>query len=69
MNRGNRHPAKQLPPCPKCGLDSGKRVVTTGAIELYAVKCESCGYTTRLYQAQAVATRMWGKEAAKCRKS
>lgn len=60
MNRGDRHYGKPLPVCPKCGMDSGRRMATTGAYERYVVRCTSCGAMTHPQKTQSAATRNWG---------
>lgn len=59
MNRGCRTFRTELGPCPKCGMDSGRRMVTDTPIERYIVRCESCGYQTPPRQTQGAATRLW----------
>ena len=65
MNRGNRPFRTNLGPCPKCGMDSGRRMVTDTPIELYLVKCESCGYQTKPLGTQGGATRAWNQGTKK----
>ena len=48
-----------LPVCPKCGMDSGRRVVSDGIPERYFVVCETCGYMTKPHPTQTAATKEW----------
>lgn len=59
MNGRGRKPRLTLPPCPRCGMDSGRRVVSDTAHELNFVICDSCGFRTKGYSDMAHATRSW----------
>ena len=48
-----------LPVCPKCGMDSGRRVVSDGVPERYFVVREACGYMTKPHPTQTAATKEW----------
>ena len=48
-----------LPVCPKCRMDSGRRVVSDGVPERYFVVCETCGYMTKPHPTQTAATKEW----------
>ena len=50
---------KKLPVCPKCGMDSGRRLVTETCPERYFVVCETCGYRTKPHGSQSTATKEW----------
>ena len=49
----------ELPVCPKCRMDSGRRVVSDGVPERYFVVCETCGYMTKPHPTQTAATKEW----------
>ena len=59
MNRGGRTFRAPLPPCPRCGKDAGRRLVTDTAIESFFVRCQNCGYQTPPRKTQAAATKTW----------
>ena len=62
MNKFNRKFRMELPACPKCGMDSGRRVVTDiddVAMERYFVICDACGFRTKPRASQAAATHDW----------
>ena len=59
MNHSGRSFRTELGPCPKCGMDSGRRMVTDTAVELYLVRCDSCGYRTKPCKTQGAATKLW----------
>ena len=48
-----------LPVCPKCGMDSGKRLISDTVPEKYFVVCETCGYMTKPHPTQTAATKEW----------
>ena len=49
----------ELPVCPKCGMDSGKRFVSDTVPEKYFVVCETCRYRTKPHGSQSTATKEW----------
>lgn len=56
---GRRRQMKELPPCPRCGMYGGKRMVAPGKENLFFVLCDSCGYRTKYYADIAHAVRAW----------
>ena len=65
MNHSGRSFRTELGPCPRCGRDSGRRMVTDTTIELYLVQCDNCGYRTKPRKSQAGATKLWKNESKK----
>lgn len=61
MNEGNRQPRRTLGLCPRCGMDSGERMILDSVPELYVVVCRTCGCRTRLYQTKGAETRAWNR--------
>ena len=59
MNKGSKYFKKPLRVCPKCGMDSGRRLVSDTIPERYFVVCETCGYRTKGYVDQTAATNEW----------
>ena len=59
MNKHNRYFRRKLPSCPKCTMDSGKRMVSLTNPERYFVVCEACGFQTKGHPNQSAATREW----------
>ena len=59
MNYRGHYNRMPLEECPKCGMDSGKRMVTTDVPELFYVVCELCKYKTKAHKTQSHATREW----------
>ena len=49
----------ELPVCPNCGMDSGKRFISDTVPEKYFVVCETCGYMTKPHPTQTAATKEW----------
>lgn len=56
---GRRRQMKELPPCPRCGMYGGKRMVAQGNTDGFFVLCDSCGYRTKNYTDIAHAVRVW----------
>ena len=54
-----RRQMKELPPCPRCGMYGGKRMVAQGNTDGFFVLCDSCGYRTKNYTDIAHAVRVW----------
>ena len=54
-----RRQMKELPPCPRCGMYGGKRMVAQGNTDGFFVLCDSCGYRTKNYTGIAHAARVW----------
>ena len=54
-----------LPECPACGMDSGKRIMTDQEPPSYYVVCELCGFKTRPHPTQSAATKEWAKKKRK----
>lgn len=65
MQRNNRHYRNVLPVCPKCGMDSGRRLVSETVPEKYFVICEACGYQTKPCATQSAATNAWSRMGKK----
>lgn len=65
MNYRGQYKRDGLPLCPKCGMDSGKRVVIEGSNEQYYVVCETCGYRTKPHPNQVAATHEWARKGRK----
>lgn len=65
MNYNGRSFRQDLKPCPKCGMSSGRRMVTDDVAELYIVRCESCGYQTPPRKTQSGASRIWNRGSHK----
>lgn len=61
MNSENRHTTHKLEPCPKCGMDSGKRMQTETVPERFFIVCQSCGYRLGPYKAMCTATQQWDR--------
>ena len=59
MNYRGLYKRVELKECPKCGMDAGKRMVTTNVPELFYVVCEVCGHKTKAHKSQSHATREW----------
>ena len=52
----------ELKLCPKCGMDSGVRVlVRKGSQEWALVRCELCKTQTKKYEYFPAATRAWNR--------
>lgn len=64
MNTKGRKPRSVLGLCPKCGMDSGQRMVKEGPDEKYLVICESCGYHTHFYTSMSSASKEWNNGKA-----
>ena len=62
MNSENRHTTHRLEPCPRCGMDSGKRMQTETVPERFFVVCLSCGYTVGPCGSPSAASVKWDKE-------
>lgn len=62
MNCDNRHPVHKLEPCPRCNMDSGKRMQTETVPERFFVVCQSCGYTVGPCGSPSAASVKWEKE-------
>lgn len=65
MNKKNKYFKKPLPVCPKCGMDSGKRMVSLTVPEKYYVICETCGFQTKGHADQSAATNEWAGNSGK----
>lgn len=50
-----------LPECPICGMDSGKRMMTNHEPAQFFVVCEVCGFRTKPCNSQGAATQNWGR--------
>lgn len=61
MNHRNAKPRGPLSLCPKCGMDSGRRVVSDTNPERYFVICDTCGFHTKGYSRIGSATYEWNK--------
>lgn len=59
MNGRNVYFRFALPCCPKCGMDSGRRMAALTNPEQYFVVCEACGFRTRPHPTQSSATYEW----------
>lgn len=59
MNKRCRYFRKALPVCPKCGMYSGRRMVSDTNPEKYFVVCETCGFRTKPHPDQSAATNEW----------
>ena len=57
--RRRRDRMAELPPCPRCHMYGGKRMVAPGKEDLFFVLCDSCGYRTKKYTDIAHAVRVW----------
>ena len=62
MNARSRGPKRKLALCPRCGMDSGTRMVSSTVPEMFFVACETCGYITKPFRDMAHATRQWNRE-------
>lgn len=49
--------------CPKCGMDSGERMVTDNVPIKYLVMCTTCGYRTHWHPTQSAASNEWNRSA------
>ena len=62
MNYRGVKPKHKLEPCPKCRMDSGKRMQTETVPEKFFVVCQTCGYRVGPYKAGFSATQAWDRE-------
>lgn len=62
MNGQNRKFKHPLSECPKCYMDSGKRMVSETIPEKFYVVCESCGFMTKPHNTQNAATHEWNQK-------
>lgn len=61
MNHRNVKPRGPLSLCPKCGMDSGRRVVSETIPERFFVICDTCGYRTKGRPCMNAATNEWNR--------
>lgn len=54
-----------LPECPICEMDAGKRMMTEKEPVSYYVVCEVCGFKTRPHPTQSAATNEWSRKKRK----
>ena len=54
-----------LPECPICGMDAGKRMMSTNEPVSYYVVYEICGFKTRPHPTQSAATKDWQSKRRK----
>lgn len=59
MNARGSKTRMPLPPCLRCGMDSGRRVVSDTVPEKCFVVCDTCGCRTDGYKDMPHATRAW----------
>ena len=62
MNVRGKRPRYTLPACPRCGMDSGRRVVSDTVPEKCYVVCDTCGYHTAGFTDMSHATKAWVKK-------
>lgn len=62
MNAKGNRTRLRLSLCPKCGMDSGRRVISETVPEKNYVICDTCGWHTKGYSDMAHATREWNSK-------
>lgn len=63
MNARGARPKQTLGLCPRCHMDSGKRMTEEGSKEKYFVICETCGYIVGPYKTGGAAVKIWNMES------
>lgn len=56
-----RRQMKELPPCPRCGMYGGKRMVATGNADGFFVLCDSCGSARKTIRTSPMRSAFGGK--------